>query len=114
MSISIKVDHLFLLIEYYYYLYILLLPEHWLEKINIYVHIPNYNLITIFCREPYEHGGTVILIHYSIFHTLESKTVDYSELLEEKQFGLSIISILILIFMLYCIYRSPNAKVSVF
>lgn len=91
---------------------ILLITEHWLF-LNEPCHIPNYNIVSKYCRTNTtgntEHGGTLIFMKSDIRETLQFVGVNkYDYLLVEKEFEFSIVYNKLHNMYIICIYRPDS------
>lgn len=84
---------------------LVLLTEHWLHPDECF-NIPNYQPISLSCRENSLHGGTLILSKQS-FTFLNINKFDY--LRKEESFEISAAYCKQLNLLVFCVYRSPSS-----
>lgn len=94
---------------------LILLTEHWLKNWEPF-HLPNYYIVSKYCRETSDgYGGTIILIKRSFSLNFHLEEVDkYDFLRMEKEFEFSIAFNKKHNLYLICIYRPPRTNATGF
>lgn len=93
---------------------IVLLTEHWLRE-NEPVSLPDYKVVSKFCREKNLHGGTLILVSQLFNSNGAVVGVDtHNDLIIEKVFEFSVLFCKFLDLYIVCLYRSPSSNVDTF
>lgn len=110
-SVRNKGNELHILLEHNNFPQYVLLTEHWLKPDEPF-ELHNYVIASKFCRTQSLHGGTMILVHDSIYKKSELKTLDkFNYLLVEKEFEFSIIFDSRNNIYFICIYRPPSCDI---
>jgi predicted outer membrane repeat protein len=94
------------------YIDVLCFTEHWQseQKLNG-ANIVEFKLVSAFCRNSSEHGGSSIYVKECI----ETKEVTYFQgISEEKNFEMSITELPGYKILIVCVYRSPDGKFDIF
>ena len=93
---------------------LVLITEHWLKDHEL-VYIPDYTILSIFCRTRSTHGGSMILVNRDFLKCNKFQAVDnFNNLLLENVFEFSIVFSEDHNIYIVCIYRSPSSDVSEF
>lgn len=93
---------------------LVVLCEHWLKPEEA-LSIPNYILLSKFCRSVTPHGGSAILINREFLDLYSFKNVcKFNDLLEEKTFEMCIVYCSRVNVYVLGIYRAPLSSVAEF
>lgn len=113
-SLRNKTDELSLFLNECDWPNVVLLTEHWLRE-NELVSIPNYVLLSKFCRSQSVHGGCMILVNEVFLKQNSFQAMNkFDYLLLEFVFEFAIIHSKSQNVFIICIYRSPSSDCDIF
>lgn len=113
-SISNKINELNLFVDHLNYPDFVLITEHWLKEGEPFF-LPQYFLISKYCRLNSIHGGTLILIKQSFLQSCCFTSTDkFDCFIVEKLFEFSVVYCPQMCIYILCIYRPPSGDINVF